>query len=162
MDIIWITCLLGIWLEFSSSLPTDGQQSLPLLQQLQSVANSIQQPQTAEPSSLNSIQKMQIDVPAEDTALYEARLKAWNAQWDPLPPTPGLTNVCETFCPKFCRKQPPNSQNKKRRDCHFACTNLCDKKVGIVGSVWSEGFETNNLSCHCYNKMAVLCMFIKK
>ena len=129
MNFIWITCLLGISLDFSLSLPTDGQQSLPLLDQLHSVANRIQQSQAA----VNSIQQMQVDVPAEDKVLYEARLKSWDAQWDPVPPTPGLTNVCETFCPKFCRKQPSNSHSNLQRDCHFACTNLCDKKVGLFG-----------------------------
>ena len=133
MDIIWITCLLVISLELTLSLPTDG--SLPLLHQLQSVANRIQQTQPDSSSGVNSIQQMQVDSPVKDQSLYEARLKAWNAQWDPVPPSPGLTNVCETFCPKFCRKEPLDRQKGKgpdirRRGCHFACTNLCDRKVG--------------------------------
>ena len=132
MDIIWITCLLCASVELTLALPTDGQQSLPLLDHLQSVVNRIQQPKPVVSPGVNRIKKMQVDVPVEDPTLYQARLKSWDAQWDPVPETPGLTNVCETFCPKFCRKQSPNSQNNVRRDCHFACTNLCDKKVGIA------------------------------
>lgn len=100
----------------SFSYPASEGRTWPLLNKLQSVASRIQQTQVDAPS-------------------YAERLAVWNSLWD-VPsqmeapsstpsPSPGFTNVCENFCPKWCRK----GQTIGERECHYFCTNLCDKKL---------------------------------
>lgn len=136
MDLIWTTTIcLYLSVGLTVSFPAEEQQPLPLVQQLQSLVDGILRTHADAPVVANSIQQTHGDTPVDvnstqhsqqkDQSLYDARLAAWNSQWDDPPPSPGLTNVCENFCPKWCRKGPSDGQ----RECHFACTNLCDKKV---------------------------------
>lgn len=118
MDAFCVLYFLLISTGISFSYPASEGRTWPLLNKLHSVASRIQQTQVDAPS-------------------YAERLAVWNSLWD-VPsqleapsstpsPSPGFTNVCENFCPKWCRK----GQTIGERECHYFCTNLCDKKVYI-------------------------------
>ena len=112
--------LLVISIGTTVAFPASDVQSWPLLDQIQSRAGLLQQ------TNGNAV------------PLHNGNVAAWNKQADialqsvessssPTPPG-SMTNVCDNFCPKWCRK----GQLSGERECHYACTNLCDKKVRTI------------------------------
>ena len=126
MYAVFTTYLLVVSVGITLSYPTDVQ-NWPLLQQIQKQADRLQRTHSNTASNVQ--------------ALHTGNIAAWNEKADVTsesvvssspPPFGTMTNVCDNFCAKWCRK----SQLNGERECHYVCTNLCDKKV------WRHSYST--------------------
>ena len=113
--------LLVISIGATVSFPASDVRSWPLLDQIQSRAGLLQQ------TNDNAVPLQTGNVAAWNQQADVALQSAESSSSSPTPPG-SMTNVCDNFCPKWCRK----GQFSGERECHYACTNLCDKKVRTI------------------------------